>query len=303
MLYWIRESGWTDGSLSLFDKTELRLMGAYLLRNKLSLAGGAVVAGYLALVLVVLITGELLLPYDPYAQNLSEALLSPSLSHLFGTDSLGRDIFSRVIAGAPIEAQIAFAVVSVSLALGGSIGAFAGYLGGIAEDVMMRVTDVFLAFPALVLAMAVAIAIGPGLTNSMMALLVVWWPSYARIARGEALAIRNSQYIEAAHAAGLREVQVVVRHILPNILMPLLVYVTLDISNVILTGSVLSFIGLGAQPPQPEWGRMVFDGQDYLAGAWWLSVLPAFAIFVVVLAFSLFGDGLRDAFDPKLRRR
>jgi len=136
-----------------------------------------------------------------------------------------------------------------------------------------------------------------------MALLVVWWPSYARIARGEALAIRNSQYIEAAHAAGLREVQVVVRHILPNILMPLLVYVTLDISNVILTGSVLSFIGLGAQPPQPEWGRMVFDGQDYLAGAWWLSVLPAFAIFVVVLAFSLFGDGLRDAFDPKLRRR
>jgi peptide/nickel transport system permease protein len=168
---------------------------------------------------------------------------------------------------------------------------------------MMRVTDVFLAFPALVLAMAVAIAIGPGLTHSMMALLVVWWPWYARIARGEALSIKSSQYIEAAHAAGLSEFQIVVRHVLPNILMPLLVYATLDISNVILTGTILSFIGLGAQPPQPEWGRMVFDGQDYLASAWWMSIIPATAIFVVVLAFSLFGDGLRDAFDPRLRRR
>jgi peptide/nickel transport system permease protein len=231
------------------------------------------------------------------------ALQSPGPNHLFGTDDLGRDIFSRVIAGAPFDAEIAFVVVLVSLALGGTVGAFAGYLGGRVEEVMMRVTDVFLAFPALVLAMAVAIAIGPGLTHSMMALLVVWWPWYARIARGEALSIKSSQYIEAAHAAGLSEFQIVVRHVLPNILMPLLVYATLDISNVILTGTILSFIGLGAQPPQPEWGRMVFDGQDYLASAWWMSIIPATAIFVVVLAFSLFGDGLRDAFDPRLRRR
>lgn len=289
--------------MSLFDKTELRLTGVYLLRNKLSLAGGAIVAAYLALTVVVTLTGKFLLPYDPYMQNFAQTLLPPSSVHLFGTDDLGRDIFSRVIAGAPIEAQIAFVVVLISLAFGGSLGAFAGYLGGMAEELLMRITDVFLSFPALVLAMAVAIAIGPGLTNSMMALLVVWWPWYARIARGEALAIKNSQYMEAAHAAGLRDVQIVVRHVLPNILMPLLVYATLDISNVILTGSILSFIGLGAQPPQPEWGRMVFDGQDYLSGAWWMSVLPALAIFVVVLAFSLFGDGLRDAFDPKLRRR
>ena len=205
--------------------------------------------------------------------------------------------------GAPIDAQIAFVVVLVSLVLGGTLGAFAGYFGGVIEDVVMRVTDVFLAFPALVLAMAVAIAIGPGLINSMMALLVVWWPWYARIAHGEALAIKNSQYMEAARAVGLTNIKIVTRHVLPNTLMPLLVYATLDISNVILTGSILSFIGLGAQPPQPEWGRMVFDGQDYLSGAWWMSVLPALAIFVVVLAFSLFGDGLRDAFDPKLRRR
>jgi peptide/nickel transport system permease protein len=289
--------------LSLFDKTELRLTGVYLLRNKLSLAGGAIVAAYLALTVVVTLTGKFLLPYDPYVQNFAQTLLPPNSAHFFGTDDLGRDIFSRVIAGAPIEAQIAFVVVLISLAFGGSLGAFAGYLGGMAEELLMRITDVFLSFPALVLAMAVAIAIGPGLTNSMMALLVVWWPWYARIARGEALAIKNSQYMEAAHAAGLRDVQIVVRHVLPNILMPLLVYATLDISNVILTGSILSFIGLGAQPPQPEWGRMVFDGQDYLSGAWWMSVLPALAIFVVVLAFSLFGDGLRDAFDPKLRRR
>jgi len=289
--------------LSLFDRSEMRLTGAYLLRNKLSLAGGVIAVAYLLLASIVTLLGERMLPYNPYAQNFGQTLLPPSATHFFGTDDLGRDIFSRVIAGAPIDAQIAFVVVLVSLALGGTLGAFAGYFGGAIEDVVMRVTDVFLAFPALVLAMAVAIAIGPGLINSMMALLVVWWPWYARIARGEALAIKNSQYMEAARAAGLKNIKIVTRHVLPNTLMPLLVYATLDISNVILTGSILSFIGLGAQPPQPEWGRMVFDGQDYLSGAWWMSVLPALAIFVVVLAFSLFGDGLRDAFDPKLRRR
>jgi peptide/nickel transport system permease protein len=289
--------------MSLLERSELKLTGKYLLKNKLSLAGGIVVAAYLVLVAVVLLSRDSLLPYDPYSQNFAVALQMPSPNHLFGTDDLGRDIFSRVIAGAPFDAEIAFGVVLVSLALGGTVGAFAGYLGGRVEEIMMRVTDVFLAFPALVLAMAVAIAIGPGLTHSMMALLVVWWPWYARIARGEALSIKTSQYIEAAHAAGLSEFQVVVRHVLPNILMPLLVYATLDISNVILTGTILSFIGLGAQPPQPEWGRMVFDGQDYLASAWWMSIIPAIAIFVVVLAFSLFGDGLRDAFDPRLRRR
>jgi len=289
--------------MSLFDKSEMKLTGAYLLRNKLSLAGGIIAASYLLLAVIVALLGERMLPYNPYSQNFGQALLPPSAAHLFGTDDLGRDIFSRVIAGAPIDAQIAFVVVLVSLLLGGTLGAFAGYFGGVVEDVVMRVTDVFLAFPALILAMAVAIAIGPGLVNSMMALLVVWWPWYARIARGEALAIKNSQYMEAARAVGLKNIKIVTRHVLPNTLMPLLVYATLDISNVILTGSILSFIGLGAQPPQPEWGRMVFDGQDYLSGAWWMSVLPALAIFIVVLAFSLFGDGLRDAFDPKLRRR
>jgi peptide/nickel transport system permease protein len=289
--------------MSLLERSELKLTGKYLLKNKLSLAGGMVVAAYFVLVVVVLLSGEALLPYDPYAQNFGVALQSPGLNHLFGTDDLGRDIFSRVIAGVPFDAEIAFVVVLVSLAFGGTVGAFAGYLGGRIEEIMMRVTDIFLAFPALVLAMAVAIAIGPGLTHSMMALLVVWWPWYARIGRGEALSIKSSQYIEAAHAAGLSEFQVVIRHVLPNILMPLLVYATLDVSNVILTGTILSFIGLGAQPPQPEWGRMVFDGQDYLASAWWMSIIPATAIFVVVLAFSLFGDGLRDAFDPRLRRR
>jgi len=289
--------------MSLLDKNELRLTGRYLLRNKLSLAGGIVAGVYLVLAVLVTLTGDLLLPHDPFVQNYAQALMPPSVTHLFGTDDLGRDIFSRVIAGTPFDAQIAFVVVLISLALGGSIGAFAGYLGGRAEEIMMRVTDIFLSFPALVLAMAVAIAIGPGLTNAMMALLVVWWPWYARIGRGEALSIKSSQYIEAAHAAGLSSFQVVIRHVLPNILMPLLVYATLDISNVVLTGSILSFIGLGAQPPTPEWGRMVFDGQDYLSGAWWMSVIPATAIFIVVLAFSLFGDGLRDAFDPRIRRR
>lgn len=289
--------------MSLFDKSELRLTGRFLLKNKLSLAGGVVASLYLLLALLITLFGDRLLPYNPFVQNFAQTLLPPSASHFFGTDDLGRDVFSRVIAGAPLDAQIAFVVVLVSLSVGGSLGAFAGYLGGYIEEIVMRVTDVFLSFPALVLAMAVAIAIGPGLMHSMMALLVVWWPWYARIARGEAISIKSSQYMEAAHAAGLKDIQIVMRHVLPNVLMPLLVYATLDISNVVLTGSVLSFIGLGAQPPTPEWGRMVFDGEDYLSGAWWMSILPALAIFVVVLAFSLFGDGLRDAFDPKLRRR
>lgn len=184
--------------MSLFDKTELRLTGRFLLKNKLSLAGGAVAATYLALALVVSVSGGHLLPYNPYVQDFAQTLLPPSSAHLFGTDDLGRDIFSRVIAGAPLDAQIAFIVVLVSMALGGGLGAFAGYLGGFVEEAVMRVTDVFLAFPALILAMAVAIAIGPGLTHSMMALLVVWWPWYARIARGEALSIKNTQYMEAA---------------------------------------------------------------------------------------------------------
>ncbi len=289
--------------MSLFDRREMAIVFRYLRRNRVSFTGGLIVVSYLVLIAAVVVMPSSILPYDPLKQNLAKALQAPSLAHLFGTDDLGRDILSRVLAGSPIDAQIAFIVVGLSIMLGGFLGAFSGYRGGLIDELLMRVTDIFLAFPALVLAMAIAIAIGPGLIHSMEALLVVWWPWYARLARAETLNIKSSQYIEAGRAAGLGDFLIILRHVLPNMVMPLLVYATIDVSNVILTGSILSFIGLGAQPPEPEWGRMVFDGQDYLSGAWWLSIIPGTAIFIIVLAFALFGDGLRDALDPRLRRR
>ena len=165
----------------------------------------------------------------------------------------------------------------------------------------MRVTDIFLSFPPLVLAMAVAVVLGPGIIQATMALIVVWWPWYTRLSRSEALVVKSYPYIEAARAAGLREITIVFKHILPNILSPILIYATIDMGNVILTAALLSFLGLGAQPPLPEWGRLVFEGQDYLFSAWWFPVMPGIALFTIALAFSLLGDGLRDVLDPRLR--
>jgi peptide/nickel transport system permease protein len=188
------------------------------------------------------------------------------------------------------------------MAVGGLLGAISGFYGGKVDEIVMRVTDIFLAFPGLILALAIAAALGPSLLHVMEALLVVWWPTYARLSRAEALTVKENQYIEAARASGLRDIEIVFRHVLPNILPPLMIYATLDIGSVILNASVLSYIGLGAQPPQAEWGRMVFDGQSYLMTQWWLPIFPGVAIMVTVLGFNLLGDGLRDALDPRLRR-
>jgi peptide/nickel transport system permease protein len=289
--------------MSFFDKHELGIIFRQLKKNRVSFIGGILVVGYLVLIVAVTLFGNGMLPYDPFKQDLSNALQPPSWAHWFGTDDLGRDIFSRVIAGSPIDAEIAFIVVGASILLGSFLGSVSGYRGGMIEEGLMRVTDIFLAFPALVLAMALAIAIGPGIIHSMQALLVVWWPWYARLARAETLNVKNNQYVEAAEAAGVSDFLIILRHVIPNMILPLLVYATIDVSNVILTGSILSFIGLGAQAPQPEWGRMVYDGQDYLSSAWWFPIIPGVMIFIIVLAFSLFGDGLRDALDPRFRRR
>lgn len=289
------------GALGI-DAKEVRLILRILSRNPLSLAGSIIILVFFATAILIAIAGVGVLPYDPYAVNIAEALQSPSLRHLLGTDNLGRDIFSRIVAGTVVDAQVSVVVVAFSMAVGGLLGAISGFYGGKVDEIVMRVTDIFLAFPGLILALAIAAALGPSLLHVMEALLVVWWPTYARLSRAEALTVKENQYIEAARASGLRDIEIVFRHVLPNILPPLMIYATLDIGSVILNASVLSYIGLGAQPPQAEWGRMVFDGQSYLMTQWWLPIFPGVAIMVTVLGFNLLGDGLRDALDPRLRR-
>ena len=284
------------------DVKEVRLILRILSRNPLSLAGSIIILVFFATAILIAIAGVGVLPYDPYAVNIAEALQPPSLRHLLGTDNLGRDIFSRIVAGTVVDAQVSVVVVAFSMAVGGLLGAISGFYGGKVDEIVMRVTDIFLAFPGLILALAIAAALGPSLLHVMEALLVVWWPTYARLSRAEALTVKENQYIEAARASGLRDIEIVFRHVLPNILPPLMIYATLDIGSVILNASVLSYIGLGAQPPQAEWGRMVFDGQSYLMTQWWLPIFPGVAIMVTVLGFNLLGDGLRDALDPRLRR-
>ena len=289
------------GALGI-DVKEVRLILRVLSKNPLSLAGSIIILVFFATAILIAVTGAGVLPYDPYAVNIAEALQSPSLRHLLGTDNLGRDIFSRIVAGTVVDAQVSVVVVAFSMAVGGLLGAISGFYGGKVDEIVMRVTDIFLAFPGLILALAIAAALGPSLLHVMEALLVVWWPTYARLSRAEALTVKENQYIEAARASGLRDIEIVFRHVLPNILPPLMIYATLDIGSVILNASVLSYIGLGAQPPQAEWGRMVFDGQSYLMTQWWLPIFPGVAIMVTVLGFNLLGDGLRDALDPRLRR-
>jgi peptide/nickel transport system permease protein len=283
-----------------FDRNELSITLRILSSNKLSLVSAIVAVVFLIIVMAVWISNNSILPYNPY--TFSHALLSPpSFSHPLGTDDLGRDILSRILAGAPIDASVAFSVVAISVILGLFTGGLAGFLGGRTEDVIMRLTDIFLAFPGLVLALAIEAALGPSVINSIIALVPVWWPTYTRLARSEALSVRSNQFIEAARASGQKDRSIIREHIFPNILPILLVYATIDIGNVILIFSVLSFIGLGAQAPAPEWGLMTLQGEQYLRSFPIYPIAPALAILIVAVSFSLVGDGLRDALNPRKR--
>jgi peptide/nickel transport system permease protein len=273
-----------------------------LAKDPLAIWGTVIASLFIADAIVVAVFGNMIAPYDPNHANLNLSFLPPSLTHLMGTDSLGRDIFSRALVAAPIDAQIAFTIVGVSALVGILLGSVAGYFGGKVGEFIMRVTDMFLAFPTLVMAVAVAVALGPGVSHLIEANLIVWWPVYARMARAGALSLRETQFVEAARAAGLSDLAIIRKHVIPNNISPLLIYATLDIGTAILYTSVLSYLGLGAQPPQAEWGRMVFDGQVYLARAWWMAVMPGLVILVIALAFSLLGDFLRDVLDPRSRR-
>lgn len=263
--------------------------------------GATIALVFVALALSVWLSRNALLPYNPFAIDMTKAFQPPSWSHFFGTDSLGRDVFSRVLAATSIDALVAFVVVSVSLALGLLMGTIAAYEGGLIEEVLMRVTDIFLAFPGLVLALAIALDLGPNILNSMIALTPVWWPYYTRLARGETLNAKSQDFVEASKACGQRTRFILLHHIIPSILPVMLVYATMDIGNVLIIFSVLSFIGVGAQPPAAEWGLMVVQDSQYLFQAPWIVLFPSIAIFTVAMGFSMLGDKLRDSLDPAIR--
>lgn len=252
--------------------------------------------------IIVTATAPLLAPYGPLQQNIVDRLQGPSSNYLFGTDQLGRDILSRVVYGGRISLPAALAVVVMAGLIGTVVGALAGFLGGMVEEIFMRVTDVFMAFPTIILAMAIAAALGPNVSNAIIAMVVVWWPNYARIVRGLVLSVKENEYVVASRAVGATEFRLLGRVILPNSMAPVLVMSTLDLGNAILVLAGLSFLGLGAEPSTPEWGRMVSDGVNHF-DQWWMSAFPGLAIFTIVMAFNFVGDGLRDALDPRLRRQ
>ncbi|WP_043619646.1 ABC transporter permease [Ensifer sp. ZNC0028] len=261
--------------------------------------------GLAVLVLLVLVAtfAPLIATHDPYAQNLANTLQAPGNGHLFGTDELGRDIFSRLVWGSRITLTIIFLVSIVVGPIGLVIGTTAGYLGGKVDTVMMRITDIFLSFPSLILSLAFVAALGPSLNNAIIAIALTSWPPIARLARAEAMTFRKADYISAARLQGASATRIIVKSIMPMCLPSVLIRLTLNMATVILTAAGLGFLGLGAQPPLPEWGAMIATGRKYMLDSWWLVTFPGVAILSVSLAFNLLGDGLRDALDPKQMNR
>ena len=245
--------------------------------------------------------GPLFAPYDPTQPNLAQRLAPPSPAHPFGTDSVGMDILSRILYGARIDLGSALMVIVISGSIGTLIGMASAWAGGWWDEVLMRVTDMFLAFPSLILAMAISAVLSPSLTNALFAIAITYWPVYARVGRSQALAVKRLEYVEAALIVGTPSYKILLRHIMPNSIAPVVVQATLDMGSVILIAAGLSFIGFGAQPPTPEWGAMISNGQPYFTTQWWISVYPAIAILLLVMGFNLLGDALRDQMDPRMR--
>jgi peptide/nickel transport system permease protein len=258
--------------------------------------------GLMILVALVLIAAfaSVISPYDPFVQELGNRLQPPGVEgHILGTDSLGRDLLSRIIYGSRITLYIVTLVAIIAPLIGLFVGTVAGYAGGVLDVVLMRITDIFLAFPRLVLALAFVAALGAGIENAVLAISLTAWPPYARIARAETLTIRNSDYIHAVRLQGAGALRIITKHIWPLCISSLIIRVTLDMAGIILAAAGLGFLGLGAQPPSPEWGAMVSDGRKFILDHWWVATIPGLAIFIVSLAFNLLGDGLRDVLDPK----
>ncbi|MBL8689526.1 MAG: ABC transporter permease [Rhodospirillaceae bacterium] len=264
-------------------------------QNPLAMVGLAI----LVVLLLVAIFAPLIAPFPMNEQNLARRLQPPSGAHWFGTDELGRDIFSRVVYGSRITLQITCLVVIIAAPVGLLVGTVSGYFGGWTDTILMRITDIFLSFPGLILALAFVAALGPGIRNAVIAIALTIWPPMARLARAETLTVRSSDYIAAIRAQGAPAWRIVVKHVVPMCLSSVIIRVTLNMAGIILTAAALGFLGLGAQPPMPEWGAMLSTGRQYLLGSWFLAAAPGLAILVVSLGFNLVGDGLRDVLDPR----
>lgn len=251
---------------------------------------------------LVAVFADQLAPYPPNKITLSQRFIPPNLEHWMGTDNLGRDILSRIIYGARISLWVGILTVGLAMLIGVPAGLFAGYVRGPADSILMRLVDIFLAFPVIILAIAIVAVRGPGLVNVMLALVAVYWVTYARVTRGVTLVLREEDYVTAAHAIGVPSWRIMLRHLLPNSLAPILVLATLGLGSAILAEAALSFLGLGIQPPEASWGSMLNFGMQFLREAPWLTIFPGVAIFLTVLGFNLIGDGIRDAMDPRLRQ-
>lgn len=266
-------------------------------------ANGLAMVGLITVLVMLLLTlaAPLIATQDPSTQDLAGRLAPPSAEHWLGTDELGRDLFSRVLYGGRITLGMVVAVVLLVAPLGLAVGSIAGYLGGLADRILMRVTDVFLAFPRLVLALAFVAALKPGITSAIIAIALTAWPPYARLARADTLTVRGTDYIAAVRLTGASSARIILRHVVPLCLTSVIVRVTLDMSGIILTAAGLGFLGMGAQPPMPEWGTMIASSRAFILQQWWVPTIPGVAIFIASLAFNLLGDGMRDVLDPRQR--
>lgn len=273
-------------------------MAQRLWQNKLAVAGGL----FILILIIMAVFASSIAPYNPVKQDYVHVLASPSADHWFGTDNLGRDIFSRVVYGAQVSLKAGLISVGIALIIGVPIGLFSGYYRGFWDEVLiMRFTDAMLAFPPLVLSLSLAAVLGAGLGNAMIAIGLVFTPNYIRLMRGEVLSKRESDYVEAARSSGLKDWRIMLFHILPNSIAPILVQATLNVAGAIIAEASLSYLGLGTQPPTPSWGSMLSAAQGYLAEAPWFAIFPGLFIFLAVMSINVFGDGIRDMLDPKLK--
>ena len=273
----------------------------FLFRNPLTVAGFTLIA----LLVLAALLAPVLSPYPDQGKGLSDLtsrLLPPGKGHLLGTDNLGRDILSRILYGTRISLRAAFIVITVVIVVGTPLGIIAGYFGGVVDEVIMRISDLVLAFPSLLLAVAIVAALGPSQMNAMIALSVPWWPWYTRITRSLTVSLKERQFVEAAKAAGVPSARIMLVHILPNCVTPVIVQATLDMGYIILSLAGLGFLGLGSQPPAPVWGVMISEGRSFILTHWWISTFPGLAIFASVLSYNLAGDGIAEVLNPKRRR-
>lgn len=281
-------------------RSQWREVWRMLKKNKMALLG----LGILVILVLLALFADVIADYDTVVikQNLANRLKGPSAEHWLGTDEFGRDIFARLVHGARVSLKVGIIAVGISIILGGILGALAGFYGGRIDNIIMRIMDVFLAVPSILLAIAIVSALGPSILNLMVAISISSVPSYARIVRASVLSIRDQEFVEAARAIGANNARIIFRHIIPNSLAPVIVQGTLGVASAILSTAGLSFIGLGIQPPAPEWGSMLSGGRQYLRYAWWVTTFPGVAIMITILSLNLLGDGLRDALDPRLKQ-